>query len=278
MNLTMESAALTEALDQPFALSATHLERFAKFGYVKIPGVLSPELLEAVREPIGRVVQANNKHAGVPIEERDTYGKAFIQVTNIWEQSEEARRFVMGKRLGRIAAELLGVAGVRLYHDQALYKEPSGGITPWHLDQYYWPLATDRTVTVWIPLVEIPIEMGPLSFAAGSQELDFGRDMAISDDSETALRDALEREAYPVEASAYALGEVSFHLGWTAHRAGPNRGERAREVMTMIYMDRDMTLMEPKHENQRHDREVFCPGIEVGAVCDSPKNPIVYEA
>ena len=59
--------------------------------------------------------------------------------------------------------------GVRMYHDQALYKEAGGGITPWHADQYYWPLETDKTITAWIPLQATPLEMGPLEFSAGSQ-------------------------------------------------------------------------------------------------------------
>ena len=60
------------------------------------------------------------------------------------------------------------VEGVRLYHDQALFKEAEGGITPWHADQYYWPLSTSKTITYWIPLQAIPLEMGPLEFSAGS--------------------------------------------------------------------------------------------------------------
>ena len=39
-----------------------------------------------------------------------------------------------------IATELMQTDGARLYHDQALFKEAGGGITPWHADQYYWPL------------------------------------------------------------------------------------------------------------------------------------------
>lgn len=46
----------------------------------------------------------------------------------------------------------LQVEGVRLYADQALYKEPHGGYTPWHCDAFYWPLASDKAVTAWIPL------------------------------------------------------------------------------------------------------------------------------
>ncbi len=44
------------------------------------------------------------------------------------------------------------VEGVRVYADQALYKEPHGGYTPWHCDAFYWPLATDKAITAWVPL------------------------------------------------------------------------------------------------------------------------------
>ena len=65
-----------------------------------------------------------------------------------------------------------------------LYKEPGGGITPAHADQYYWPLASDRTITAWVPLQPVPVEMGPLGFYARSQSVAFGRDLGISDESE----------------------------------------------------------------------------------------------
>ena len=50
------------------------------------------------------------------------------------------------------ASDLMQVEGVRVYADQALYKEPHGGYTPWHCDAFYWPLATDKALTAWIPL------------------------------------------------------------------------------------------------------------------------------
>ena len=131
----------------------------------------------------------------------------------------------------------MGVEGVRLYHDQALYKEAGGGHTPWHADQYYWPLATDRCCTAWVPLQDTPLEMGPLAFSAGSHRVEVGRDLPISDESEAEMAAALERAALPTVEEPFALGDVSFHSGWTFHRAGPNRTERTREVMTVIYMD-----------------------------------------
>ena len=60
-------------------------------------------------------------------------------------------------------------------------------ITPAHADQYYWPLATDRTITAWIPLQAVPEDMGPLGFYARSQSESFGRDLGISDESEAKI-------------------------------------------------------------------------------------------
>jgi ectoine hydroxylase-related dioxygenase (phytanoyl-CoA dioxygenase family) len=208
------------------------------------------------------------------MEKRNTYGKAFLQVGNIWTMSEEAREFAFSSRLARIAAELMGVSGVRMYHDQALYKEAGGGKTPWHADQYYWPVASEKTVTAWIPLQETPLEMGPLAFCEKSHRFQVGRDLEISDESEMTLKQALQ--SFTMEESSFDLGEVSFHAGWTFHRAGANQSDRPREVMTVIYLDENMRLAQPKNKNQIADWEKWCPGVEIGAVIDSPLNPVLY--
>jgi hypothetical protein len=40
-----------------------------------------------------------------PIEERDTYGKAFLQVMNLWVTDDAVKQFVFIKRLAGIAAQ-----------------------------------------------------------------------------------------------------------------------------------------------------------------------------
>ena len=210
-----------------------------------------------------------------PIDARDTYHKAFLQVTNLWRTSEAARRFVFERRLADLAAQLLGVERVRLYHDQALYKEPGGGITPWHADQFYWPLSSERTITAWVPLQATPLEMGPLAFAAGSHRLEFGRDLAISDESERSLRKALESGRFREVNEPFELGEVSFHSGWTFHHTGPNESKQARAVMTVIYMEDGIRLAEPTRKQHYADWEAFMPGVKPGEVVDSPLNPVL---
>ena len=262
-------------LHSRYELDPAAATRLAEDGFVKLPGVLSGETVEAFEPEItAKVIELNTQH--LPLAERDTYGKAFLQITNLWRHSELVRELVFSRRLARIAAELLGVSGVRLYHDQALYKEPGGGITPWHADQYYWPLSTDRMITVWIPLQETGMEMGPLAFAAGSHRVSIGRDLEISDDSEERIAAELSTRDFPLVAEPFELGEVSYHLGWTFHRAAPNNSSMARRVMTIIYMDADITVAEPANDHQRADLTAWLEGAEVGGVPDGPLNPVLY--
>jgi hypothetical protein len=260
-------------LDRPYALDAGTIEAFRANGFVRLKQVFSAGELALHVPEIERLTLAKQAR---PMDERSTYGRAFLQVTNLWEQSEVVREFVFGKRLARIAAELLEVAGVRLYHDQSLMKEPGGGFTPAHADQYYWPLASDKTVTAWVPLQAVPAEMGPIGFYAGSYHFEFGRDLPISDESEARISREMERQGFALLDDPFELGEVSFHSGWTFHRAGPNRTNEPRSVMTIIYMDKDMRLAEPS-PGQQADRDAFCPGVEVGEVIDSLKNPLLFE-
>lgn len=262
-------------LDKPYSLDQEKIKFFRQQGFVKLKDVFSADLLKAYGDEITRkVIELNT--LDVPMDERTTYQKAFLQVMNLWRQSDIVREFVFGKRLAQIAAELLGCPGVRLYHDQALYKESGGGITPWHADQYYWPLATEKTCTAWIPLQETTMEMGPLAFAARSQHFSYGRSLPISDESEKELQAALKEANFQHIAEPFDLGELSFHYGWTFHHAGANVSGDPRKVMTIIYMDADMKLTQPANDHQEADHNAWCPGATVGEVIDTPLNPVLY--
>jgi ectoine hydroxylase-related dioxygenase (phytanoyl-CoA dioxygenase family) len=273
--MTTLTDAPSDELDTPYdGLSATATADFTRDGFIHLSGVLSPETIAEYEPTItSEVIRLNTQH--LPLDKRDTYGKAFLQVSNLWEQNEKVKQFVFSRRLAGIAAKLLGVHSVRLYHDQALYKEPSGGITPWHADQYYWPLSSDRSVTIWLPLQETPLEMGPLAFARGSHNFAYGRDLPIFDESEELLKKAVAEQNFEDVTEPFALGDASFHRGWTFHHAGPNRGTVPRRVMTVIYVDADIRITEPTNDNQVADLR-WMPGTEIGDVPDTPLNPVLY--
>ena len=201
---------------------------------------------------------------------------AFLQVFNLWTHSEIAKELIFSPRLARIAAELLDVRAVRLYHDQALYKEPGGKTTPWHADQYYWPFSTPKTITAWIPLQAVPIEMGPLSFSAGSHRLELGRDLPIGEESERVVATLLAERELPYVEEPFELGDVSFHYGWTFHRAPANTTTEPRRVQTVIYVDADATIAEPTSDAQRKDLERWLAGSGPGRLATGPLNPVLY--
>jgi ectoine hydroxylase-related dioxygenase (phytanoyl-CoA dioxygenase family) len=268
-------ASVQADLDGRHHLDDRHIARYREQGFIKLGGVLAPDTLARCGQAIAEVVAART--SGVrPLASRSTYDKAFLQVMNLWRDDAVARAFTLGRKLARLAAELMGVDGVRLYHDQALFKEPQGGITPWHSDQQYWPLATDHTITAWVPLQAVPMEMGPLAFSVGSHRADFGRTLEISDDSEREVARRLTLADLPVDEGPFDLGEVSFHAGWTFHRAGANRGPRMRAVMTVIYFADGTRLAAPANRNQERDRDTWMPGVRVGEVVATELNPLLW--
>lgn len=244
-------------------------------GHVLLRDVITPGEAAAHRESIADAVRSlSSEHR--QIEARDTYGKAFLQVTNLWTKDERVKRFVFERRFAQIAADLLGVEKVRLYHDQALFKEPGGGHTPWHQDKYYWPLDTDKMITMWMPLVDIDEEMGIVRFASGSHR-DGGVDsVEISDESEKVFRRYVEEKGFPIGGPTHMkAGDATFHLGWTIHSAGANRSKKMREVMTIIYFAAGARITEPQHAAQQADLDAWFPGQKPGEIASSKLNPIL---
>ncbi len=273
----MEQSKLREELATRFALPKSAIEHFRTDGYVKLKQVLSPEVLKFYGDMITQQVLHLNTLTK-PMSERSTYERAFLQIMNLWTKDEICREFVFSKRLARMAAELMGVKGVRIYHDQALYKEAGGGFTPWHADQYYWPLSNENTCTVWIPLQHTPLQMGPLAFAARSHRFQHGRDLEISDESEAKLQAALKEQNLPYIEEPYELGEVSYHSGWTFHRAGPNSSGNPRAVMTIIYMEDGIKLLKPHNKHHQQDWNAWLPGCKIGEIADSKLNPVIWSS
>lgn len=275
MLTAIDKSSRLNQLTEPFAVTPAQRAFYQEYGFIKLKHVLSPEVLAYYGNLITEwVIRLNTLTK--PMEERTTYERAFLQIMNLWRENDEIKEFVFSRRLAQIAADLMDVSGVRLYHDQALYKEPSGGITPWHADQFYWPLASPKTVTVWIPLQETPMNMGPLAFAARSQHVEIGRNIEISDESERLLSDELQRMNFEMNDTPFDLGEVSYHAGWTFHRAGPNTSDVPRKVMTMIYMDQNQVIMSPRNTFQQADWETWLASYPIGSSPASDLNPVLY--
>ncbi|HLM82957.1 MAG TPA: phytanoyl-CoA dioxygenase family protein [Terriglobales bacterium] len=270
------SIPILPGLVASYDVSSEQIVEFQRKGHILLRSVASSEEVGAYRS----VILAAREQFGAertPLEERDTYGRAFLKGMNLWPKDEGVRRFVLAERFAKIAADLLGVEGVRVYHDQALLKEPGGGITPWHQDQHYWPLDTDSTVTMWMPLVDVSPAMGLMRFASGSHLDGYLGDMPISDDSEQKFEKYIQSRGFKiVPGVAMKAGDATFHYGWTLHGAPANATHRTREVMTVIWYADGARVTDPDNFNRKRDLESWLPGLKAGDLAISELNPLVF--
>jgi ectoine hydroxylase-related dioxygenase (phytanoyl-CoA dioxygenase family) len=263
-------------LSDPHEMPAEAIASVRDKGHCVVRGLASAQEVEAFRPAIEAAVQRHAQNQ-VPLEERGTYGKAFLQVTNIWQYDETVKRFVFAPRFAKAAADLLEVAGVRLFHDQALCKEPGGGHTPWHQDQNYWPLDTDRTITMWMPLVDVPAEVGSMTFGSGVHKRGEVGQWFIGDESEDRFAEFVAREKIPTQTyGAMKAGDATFHTGWTLHRAPANPTSLMRSVMTIIYFA-DGTRVGPIDSKARRlDQKFWLDSIPTGELAAGPLNPRLW--
>ncbi|MEY2571765.1 MAG: hypothetical protein QOE63_2115, partial [Acidimicrobiaceae bacterium] len=127
------------------------VEQFERDGFVVIPDLLTLDELDGYGDLVTAAVKERTKDDDRPLEKKSRYQKSFQQCMNLWEDHPEVRPLTFHAGLGQAAAELLGVEAIRVWHDQALYKQPGGRATDAHQDHPYWPIEETASVTAWIP-------------------------------------------------------------------------------------------------------------------------------
>lgn len=262
-------------LSSDYVVDQATIDSYHENGHCVIRGIMSPDEV-AAWEPLvtSTLFEHNDEHR--PLEERNTHDKAFLQVWNLWERNEALKPFVFSRRFAMVAGQLEKVDRVRLYHDQALYKEPSGGYTPWHQDQYYWPLATPHSITMWLALVDIPLDMGILTFASGSQKEGFFGHFDISDEGEARFQSLVDEKGFKVTCTALKAGDCTFHSGWSLHKAPPNLTDQMRKVMTIIYYDDGAMIGPADNPGREWDLNRWFPGQKPGEVAGTHLNPLLW--
>jgi len=285
--LAPESAVVTVRVGADVVPDAL-VEAYRRNGHVTIPGALDAAEVTGVRPALVEAVYALD--AATAKGDRSAMDRqALVRAEGIWHHGAAARRFVLGERLAGIAARLLGAERVRVFHDQAFFKPPGGGRTPWHQDRYFWPVDTDRILTVWVPLSPVGPASGRLRFVSGSHRLGSLGDADRFNRSDAELA-AFARDnglSLP-EPEELPVGSVSAHAGWTLHGAEPNTGTTTREALTVIYFADGARLANPAvgpdgtaYERQAaqvraKDLARWFPGLSAGDRAVSRENPLVY--
>ena len=264
-------------LSRTYPITPAQAAQYQKDGHIFLRTVASHEEIAHYRPLITGLVDeiARTRDMHVQLDDLSTL---YTEVSNVWRRSESIRRFVFAKRFARIAAELMGVKAVRLYHDQALIKDPGGSPTPWHKDHYYWPLATQHAIKMWLALSDISPDMGGLVFATGSNHGALFPEVPFSMNLQEVFCRVIKDHRIPTPSYTMSAGDATFHAGGTLHSALENSSTRRREVLAIIYYADETRVMVPNHEHRRVDLREFLPGLKPGDIAASDLNPLLYES
>ena len=94
------------ALDSRYPLEDQDVASFRSKGFVHLRAVAKPSEIDALGPAIEATALAQNRQKQ-PLEQRDTYGRAFLQMINLWLSDARVQAFVFAQRFARIAAETM---------------------------------------------------------------------------------------------------------------------------------------------------------------------------
>jgi phytanoyl-CoA hydroxylase len=218
-----------------YPLTQDQIDQYRRDGFVMLSDVIVGPALDGLRSAVmAAVEQESAMDRSGP---KGAYEKIFNQKVNIWQRHPDVRAYTLQPALARIAARLEGVP-MRLWHDQALFKEPGLGDnrTPWHQDAVYWPHVDRwRQTSIWIALADTTLRNGCMSFMPHSHTLGPKKPVDLADPGDLFGEAPEMRSVRPVTCPMIA-GSVISHNGLNFHYIGPNRSDAVRMAYAIIFM------------------------------------------
>ena len=258
-------------------LTSAQISSYRENGFLVIEEFLSRDELDIWRAAVEEAVSLrddNRLPAGsYQISRKVEDDVVFQQRINLWMDHDGVRALMLDGRLGKMAADLEGVDGIRIWHDQALIKLPWASATAWHQDNPKWSFKSEHATTIWVALDDVTIQNGCLFFMPGSHKRRLD-DYPADGNNVKALFDAYPElgrmEPFPAVMPA---GGCSFHNGLMVHAAGVNMTPNPRRAFTCAYMpDHSRFIGEPNVLPER-----ILDSIEVGDLLDdADQNPLIF--
>lgn len=229
------------------AISQDQIDFYQKNGYIIIEDFLNSKELGEWRAAVEAALAERNgqKMPGkaAKISENDGinndaeyFSKVFDQLINLWQTNDQVKKIMFDEKIGQMAAKLAGVDGIRIWHDQALYKKPWANPTSWHLDTPFWSFTDRNALSIWVALDDATLENGCLFFIPGSHKKTSFENAGIGKNMDSVFEIYPEFRTNHAVAAQMKAGSCSFHNGLTIHGAHANMTPGSRRAMTCAYM------------------------------------------
>ncbi|MDG2028919.1 MAG: phytanoyl-CoA dioxygenase family protein [Acidimicrobiales bacterium] len=253
-------------------LSPQQVADFQRDGYLLSSGLLSADELATFGPAVDAAVASRTVDDTRSLADKGLYEQSFVQCMRLWETDSAVAPLTFHPALAESAAQLLGAERVRLWQDQALYKEPGGRETDAHQDATFWPIGDTPLVSVWIPLAGSTFASGAMGYVPGSHKA--GRLHPVDLTYTTEPYDILSDPALGGSTTTYVeapTGSVIWHHGLTVHQAMANTTDAPRRVFTIVYIA-DGYPRDAAWPVFPLDRD----GVEAGEPMEGPGMPIVW--
>ena len=147
-------------------LNRDQIDQYHELGYVIPDFQLPMSVVGEMRNELDLLIEAN------PDKTADTFFVPHAPYGNHQglssPRSDKWMEFALNEEILAMVGQLIG-DNLALW-GTTVFGKPAhkGKATPWHQDGPHWPLFSDHVLTMWIPLVDAPVEMGPPKFASGT--------------------------------------------------------------------------------------------------------------
>lgn len=263
-------------------LSAEQVSSYRENGFLVIEDFLSADELafwrtaldEAVANRAGNKLPTKKELYGKGDEvDKEYYNNVFDQLINLWQDNEKMRQVMLDERLGKMAATLAGVDGIRIWHDQALIKKPWANPTSWHLDTPYWSFSDRNAISIWVALDDATYENGCLFFIPGSHKTTTYENPGIGKNMGVIFNVYPEYKNTKSVAAPMKAGSCSFHNGLAIHGAHANMTPGFRRAMTCAYMPDGNVF----NGNQNILTDAQVASLKIGdPLNDDAQNPLLF--
>lgn len=263
------SKQLKKFLNEHLQVTKEQIEFYHRSGFVKIENVVEQEFLPELKRIVEAAVLVRKGKDERDLKEKSQYEQSFLQCGYLCWDFPAIKEIVFAKRFAGIVRDLIQVEHIRLWHDQALFKEPGGRVTDAHQDCSYWPIHEPQfTSTMWLALVDVPVEKGCLYFYPQTNDPNLKEYVDIfKHPHQPDFLKNREKVFVPLKA-----GEATFHSGLTFHGAGENKTDQMREAMTIIYIKDGVTFDSSDERNRTH---TSCIGLNEGDLINTKYTPIL---
>ena len=254
-------------------------------GYIIIEDFLDADELEYWRSSVMKAVddRKGQKMPGKSVKvgeddginiDADYFKNVFDQLLNLWQTNDSVKQLMFDEGIGKMAADLSGSDGIRIWHDQALIKRPWANPTSWHLDTPFWSFSDRRALSIWVALDDVTLHNGCMFFIPGSHKESrfespyIGKNMGDIFDFYPQFKSS---RSVPAVMKA---GSCSFHNGLTIHGAHPNMTAGFRRAMTCAYMpDGNVFNGQPNILPESYLKQIKAGDL----LNNNDQNPLIYK-